>query len=70
VTERYRKTAPDKVMVTVTHEDPLFLKMPYTWSFELVKSTVPEASSASNVCDPKLAELELETTVPDRYEGK
>lgn len=67
VTERYKKVSDDKIMVTVIYEDPLFLKRPYTWSFELVKTTHPEAEV--NVCDPDDAELELETTVPDRYDS-
>jgi hypothetical protein len=68
VTERYKKVSNEKITVTVTHEDPLFLKKPYTWSFDLTKTDHPEAEI--NVCDPDEAALELETTVPDRYIGK
>ena len=68
VTERYKKVSNDKLMVTVTYEDPLFLKMPYTWSFELVKTAHPEAEI--NVCDPDDAALELQTTVPGRYDDR
>jgi hypothetical protein len=68
VTERYKKVSADKLMVTVTYEDPLFLKKPFTWTFELVKTSRPEA--AASVCDPDYAALELETTIPNRYEDK
>ena len=68
VTERYKKIAPDKISVTVTYEDPLFLKAPYSWSWESKKAPRPEGDYST--CDPDDNEAELELTAPDKYQGK
>src|SRR5262249_759891 len=68
VTERYRKNSSDKLGVTVTVEDPIFLKKPYTWSFELNK--VPAPTAERNICDPDDAQFELDSIAPDRYKDK
>lgn len=68
VTERYKKVAPDKLQLTITHEDPLFLKKPYTWSKDLVKVPRPETELYN--CERDTAQRELELTAPNPYEGK
>jgi hypothetical protein len=42
VTERYKKLSADMISMTVTHEDSLFLKSPFTWTMELKKAPRPE----------------------------
>lgn len=68
VTERYKKVNPDKLQLTITHEDPLFLRRPYTWTKDLVKVARP-ATQLYN-CDRDTSQRELELTAPDPYEGK
>jgi hypothetical protein len=68
VTERYRKTGPEMLSLTITHEDRLFLKRPYTWTIELVKTTRPEAIAYT--CDAANAEEELQQIAPDPYRGQ
>ena len=66
VTERYRKTSPDLLSATVTLEDSLFLKKPYTWTFQLKK--VPQPEAGPHPCDPEATLYELDILAPDPYE--
>ena len=68
VTERYKVIAPDKLSLTWTHEDPLFVKKPFTWSTVLTKVTRPEAEE--NDCNSDASLFEMELVAPDRYEGR
>ena len=68
VTERYRKLSPDGISMTVTHEDPLFLKAPYTWTREL--RTVPRPEVGKQICNRESAIRELKLVAPDKYEGQ
>ena len=68
VTERYRRTSQDTVSLTVTQEDPLFLRRPYTWTQELTLVPRPNADRSSCVQQSNLRELEL--TAPDPYRGQ
>ncbi len=74
VTERWKKTAPDKMTMTITHEDPLFLKRPFTWSINFVKGDPSKVGVFGlpyepTPCDVEAAHTELELLI-DKYEGK
>ena len=72
ITERYKKTGPDKMTMTITHEDSLFLKKPFTWNFvkgDPSKVSVFGLPYEPTPCDPEAAHQELEL-IKDKYEGK
>lgn len=73
ITERYKLTAPDKLTLMITQEDPLFLKEPFTWGLQFRKdarqTTIHDLPAEVTPCDPDTAHLELEL-VKDKYKGK
>lgn len=74
ITERYHKTAPDKMTLTITHEDSLFLKRPFTWSINFMKGDPSKVSVFGlpyepTPCDVEAAHTELKLFI-DKYEGK
>jgi hypothetical protein len=70
LTERYKKTGPDSIELTITIEDPLFLKTPFTYKHFYRR--VPESDRPVGVweCDPETSRRELSVMAPDKYEGK
>ena len=66
--ERYRKTSPTEIEVTITIEDPLFLKSPFTYKHHLKKTN--DLSVQVWDCDPVISRRELSVMAPDKYEGK
>lgn len=68
--ERYKRTSPTTIELTITIEDPLFLKAPYTYKHFYVKA--PANSEMVRVwdCDPAVSRRELSVMAPDKYEGK
>jgi hypothetical protein len=74
VTERYHKTAPDKMALTITHEDELFLKKPFSWTINFIKGDPTKVSVFGlpyepTPCSVEAAHQELELLI-DKYEGK
>lgn len=73
ITERYKLIAPDRLTLTITHDDSLFLKEPFTWSVELMKETrqssLHDLPAEVTPCDLENARSELEL-LPDKYRGK
>ena len=69
LTERFKQTAPDKITMTLTVEDSLFLKRPFTWSFQLMKGDVNTAQPPL-ACDKEASYAELELIEQHKYEGK
>ncbi len=73
ITERYKLTAPDKLTLTITHDDSLFLKQPFTWALQFRKEsrqpTIHDLPAEITPCDRETAYSELELVV-DKYKGK
>jgi hypothetical protein len=66
--ERYKKTGPNAMTLTITLEDSLFLRRPFTWSHEFYKTN--EIPVGIWECDIETSHSELEVMAPDKYEGK
>ena len=74
ITERYKSTGADTMTLTVTHEDPLFLREPFTWTLQLEKIDQSDIGVFGlpyepNPCNVDAAHAELELIV-DKYEGQ
>jgi hypothetical protein len=71
--ERYSLTAPDKLTLTITHEDSLFLRKPFTWALQFRKDarqpTIHDLPAEITPCDRETAYSELEL-LADKYRGK
>jgi hypothetical protein len=67
--ERYRKTSENQMEVSITIEDPLFLKGPFTYKHHYIKVENPNLLRVWH-CDPETARRELSVMAPDKYEGK
>ena len=67
LTERYSRIGPDTLRMVLTIEDPVFLKTPYTETFELVKAEAREdAQFEWYPCDYEDASLPLKA-LPPKY---
>jgi len=66
--ERYKRTGPDTMKMTVTLEDSLFLRRPFTWSHEYKKTNDQPVGVWE--CDVETSRDELSVMAPDKYEGK
>jgi hypothetical protein len=66
LTERYSVTGKDRMRLVLTIEDPLFLKEPYTDTFEMRPSELPIAWTA---CDEEISATPLMMVVP-KYEDE
>jgi len=65
LTERYSRIGPDKLKMVLTIEDPVFLKTPYTETFELAVSEAREdAQFEWYPCDLEDASLPLQMLPP------
>jgi hypothetical protein len=65
--ERYSRIGPDRLRMVLTIEDPVFLKTPYTETFELVKAEAREdAQFEWYPCDYEDASLPLQA-LPPKY---
>ena len=73
MTERYTLTAPDKITLTITHEDSLFLKAPFTFTMHFKRDdsddTIHTLPAEITPCDVNNARSELDL-LPDKYRGK
>ena len=65
LTERWRKVAPDKLDVTFTQEDPIFLKKPWTWTWHYEKRPQPPLTNFE--CDPEGAFMQMKVATPSKY---
>jgi hypothetical protein len=70
LTERYRKTSPTTIELTITIEDPLFLKRPFTYKHFYRKTANDDQPVAIWECDPATSRRELSVMAPDKYEVK
>ena len=66
LTERWRKVGPGRLDVTFTHEDPIFLSRPWTWTWHYVKGT--QAPLTDFTCDPEFAFLQIQVASPSKYD--
>jgi hypothetical protein len=66
LTERWKKIGPDKLDVTFTQEDPIFLKQPWTWTWHYVKGTQPPLTNFT--CDPEGAFMQMKVATPSPYD--
>jgi hypothetical protein len=65
--ERYSRIGPDKLKMVLTIEDPVFLKTPYTETFEMVRAEAREDAQFDwYPCDYEDASLPLKT-LPPKY---
>jgi hypothetical protein len=69
VTERYTFMPPDHVKITITLEDPIFLKKPFTWSHVWKKNNARVFDGWAE-CDPDVTSREVELTYKDKYIDK
>jgi len=66
LTERWKKIGPDKLDVTFTQEDPIFLKKPWTWTWHYVRGTQAPLTNFS--CDPEGAFMQMKVATPSKYD--
>jgi hypothetical protein len=65
--ERYSRVGPDKLKMVLTIEDPVFLKTPYTETFDMVKAEAREDAQLEwYPCDFEDASLPLKM-LPPKY---
>jgi hypothetical protein len=67
VVERYDSTDDDKLMITITYEDPVFLNAPVTWQQRWVREAEPMDGWWE--CHPEVTRREIELTYPDKYDN-
>jgi hypothetical protein len=64
-TERYTLKNKDSMELAITVDDPVFLREPFTFVGELVRSSEPLAATWD--CDPETSLRELYSTVNNPY---
>jgi hypothetical protein len=65
VTERYRPVDEKTLSLTITHEDPLFLLKPYTWTIQLQKAAARPEGVYN--CDTEFNYAEIDAAMRDPY---
>ena len=65
VTERYRPVDDKTMTLTITHEDPLFLLKPYTWTIQLQKAAARPEGVYN--CDTEFNYAEIDAAMRDPY---
>ena len=65
LTERWKKVGPDKLDITFTQEDPMFLKKPWTFTWRYERSGPVPLDNVT--CDPELAWAEAQVAAPSKY---
>jgi hypothetical protein len=68
--ERYKKTGPDRMTLTITLEDSLFLRRPFTWDHKYKRAAANDQPVGIWECDVETSHSELEVMAPDKYEGR
>ena len=68
VIERYKMTDKDHITLTITVEDPLFLKQPFTYNHYYARTDNQPVTQWE--CNVETAQDELHIMAPDKYEGK
>ena len=65
-TERYHLIEPDIMRITITIEDPLFLKKPFTFA-HIHKRLPGQQVNMWLDCDPEVSRGNAEATYPSKY---
>jgi hypothetical protein len=66
VTERWKKISANKIDITFTLEDKIFLKKPWTWTWHYIKAAQPPLSNFT--CDPESAWWQIKVATPSPYD--
>jgi hypothetical protein len=70
VTVRYHLTSPDKMTMTITYEDSLFLKAPYTWSLQMQHSDQSKVNVFGLPFEPSPCSLEAAHAELDLFDDQ
>jgi hypothetical protein len=70
VTVRYHLTAPDKLTMTITYEDSLFLKAPFSWSLRMQHSDPSKVAVFGLPFEPAPCSLEAAHAEIDLFDDK
>ena len=68
IVERYERTGPDSMLLTVTIEDPLFLTQPVTYTHKYKKAERDSLRFWN--CNLENAQAEMQIMVPDKYDDQ
>ncbi len=68
MTEHYKKTGPDRMTLSITIEDSLFLRRQFTFQHHYMKTNDQPVGVWE--CDVETNHAELSVMAPDKYEGK